>query len=78
MPLLAGMVTFYENNQLAGRGLEGAPEDGVTSLAPPPGPDPMPPLNEQALAEAQAATAMLVRQGKVAEPVGAMVIPARG
>ncbi|MER5996826.1 hypothetical protein [Streptomyces viridosporus] len=27
--------------------------------------------------EAQAATAVLVRQGKVAEPVGAMVVPAQ-
>ena len=25
MPLLAGMVTLYENNQLVGRGLDGAP-----------------------------------------------------
>ncbi|WP_338675978.1 hypothetical protein V1460_25640 [Streptomyces sp. SCSIO 30461] len=76
MPLLAPMVTFYENNQLAGRGLAGAPEDGVMPLAPPHGPDPMPTLDEEALAQAQAATAVLVRQGKVAEPVGAMVIPA--
>lgn len=76
MPLLAGVVTFYESNQLAGRGLEGAPEDGVSQLAPPRGPEPVPPLDEQALAEAQAATAVLVRQGKVAEPAGAMVIPA--
>ena len=29
------------------------------------------------MADAQAATAVLVRQGKVAEPVGAMVIPAQ-
>ncbi|MGW0920720.1 hypothetical protein ACWD3J_17100 [Streptomyces sp. NPDC002755] len=77
MPLLAGMVTFYENNQLAGRGLDGAPQDGVTPLLPPTGPDPMPTVDEEALAEAQAATAVLVRQGKVAEPVGAMVIPAQ-
>lgn len=42
MPLLAPMVTFYENNQFAGRGLAGAPEDGVMPLAPPRGPDPMP------------------------------------
>ncbi|WP_327180819.1 hypothetical protein [Streptomyces sp. NBC_01334] len=35
MPLLAGMVTFYENNQLAGRCLDGAPEDGVIPRAPP-------------------------------------------
>ncbi|WP_149563201.1 hypothetical protein [Streptomyces cacaoi] len=76
MPLLAGMITFYENNQLAGRGLAGAPEDGVMPLAPPCGPAPMPPLDKEALAQAQAATAVLVRQGKVAEPVGAMVIPA--
>ncbi|MFJ2203292.1 hypothetical protein [Streptomyces violaceusniger] len=77
MPLLAGMVTFYENNQLAGRGLDGAPEDGVMPLLPPGGPDPMPPVDQAALADAQAATAVLVRQGKVAEPVGAMVIPAQ-
>lgn len=77
MPLLAGMVTFYENNQLAGRGLDGAPEDGVSPLPPQGGPDPMPPLDEDALAQARAATAVLVRQGKVAEPVGAMVIPAQ-
>ncbi|MGW7319901.1 hypothetical protein [Streptomyces sp. NPDC054865] len=76
MPLLAPMVTFYENNQLAGHGLAGAPEDGVLPLAPPRRPDPMPPLDEEALTEAQAATAVLVQQGKVAEPVGAMVIPA--
>ncbi|MEV0581184.1 hypothetical protein [Streptomyces sp. NPDC050392] len=75
MPLLAGMVTYYESNQLAGRGLDGAPDDGVMPL--PGGPDPMPPLDEEALADAQAATAVLVRQGKVAEPVGAMVIPAQ-
>ncbi|MFF8919438.1 hypothetical protein ACF08M_40690 [Streptomyces sp. NPDC015032] len=37
----------------------------------------MPPLDQAALADAQAATAVLVRQGKVAEPVGAMVIPAQ-
>ncbi|WAP58174.1 hypothetical protein [Streptomyces sp. S465] len=77
MPLLAGMVTFYENIQLAGRGLDGAPEDGVMTLVLPSGPDPMPPLDEKALADAQAATAVLVRQGKVSEPAGAMVIPAQ-
>ncbi|MFH8477089.1 hypothetical protein [Streptomyces sp. NPDC018000] len=77
MPLLAGMVTFYENNQLAGRGLDGAPEDSVIPLPPPAAPDPMPPLDKKALAAAQAATAALVRQGKVSEPVGAMVIPAQ-
>ncbi|MEU5090388.1 hypothetical protein [Streptomyces sp. NPDC021356] len=77
MPLLAGMVAFYENNQLAGRGLDGAPEDGVMPLLPPSAPDPMPPLDEKALADAQAATAVLVRQGKVSEPAGAMVIPAQ-
>ncbi|WP_267717277.1 hypothetical protein [Streptomyces sp. CoH17] len=77
MPLLAGMVTFYENNQLAGRGLDSAPQDGVTHLLPPADPDPMPTVDEEALAEAQTATAVLVRQGKVAEPVGAMVIPAQ-
>ncbi|MFJ9899602.1 hypothetical protein ACIQPR_40340 [Streptomyces sp. NPDC091280] len=77
MPLLAGMVTFYENNQLAGRGLDGAPEDGVMPLPTSPAPGPMPPLDEKALADAQAATAVLVRQGKVSEPVGTMVIPAQ-
>jgi len=29
------------------------------------------------MADAQAATAVLVRQGKVSQPVGAMVIPAQ-
>ncbi|MER6706793.1 hypothetical protein [Streptomyces fumanus] len=77
MPLLAGMVTFYENNQLAGRGLDGAPDDGVLPLLPPSGPKAMPTVDEEALTKAQAATAVLVRQGKVAEPVGAMVIPAQ-
>ncbi|MEV6672698.1 hypothetical protein [Streptomyces sp. NPDC051162] len=77
MPLLARMVTFYENNQLAGRGLDGAPEDGVMPLPTAPAPGLMPPLDEKALADAQAATAVLVRQGKVSEPVGAMVIPAQ-
>lgn len=77
MPLLARMVTFYENNQLAGRGLEGAPSDGVMPLSPPRAPGPMPPLDDKALAEAQAATAVLVSQGKVSEPVGAMIIPAQ-
>ncbi|MEE1782703.1 hypothetical protein PUR71_07170 [Streptomyces sp. SP17BM10] len=37
MPWLAGIVTFYENNQAAGRGLEGSPEDGVSLLEPPAG-----------------------------------------
>lgn len=77
LPLLAHMVTFYERNQIDGRGLDGAPEDGLTLLEPDRGPDPMPPLDEEALAAAQEATAVLVRQGKVAKPVGAMVIPAR-
>ncbi|MGW8557980.1 hypothetical protein [Streptomyces tubercidicus] len=77
MPLLAGIVTFYENNQLAGRGLDGESEDGVMPLLPTGAPDPMPPLDEKALADAQAATAVLVRQGKVSEPVGSMVIPAQ-
>ncbi|MFB8353027.1 hypothetical protein [Streptomyces niveus] len=70
MPLLAGMVTFYENNQLDGRGLDGAPEDGVLPLPDPTGPGPVPPLDEKALADAQAATAVLVRQDKVSQPVG--------
>lgn len=77
LPLLAGVVTFYENNQLAGRGLDGAPEDGVMPLQPSGGPDPMPPVDDEALAAAQAAAAVLVRQGKVFEPVGAMIIPAQ-
>ncbi|WP_327180818.1 hypothetical protein [Streptomyces sp. NBC_01334] len=34
-------------------------------------------MDEKALADAQAATSVLVRQGKVSEPVGAMVIPAQ-
>ncbi|MFK0181740.1 hypothetical protein ACIQVR_37945 [Streptomyces xanthochromogenes] len=76
MPLLARTVTFYENNQLAGRGLGGGPQDGLMSLLPPRAPDPMPPLDASALVDAQTATAELVRQGKVSEPVGAMVIPA--
>ncbi|MFD0077317.1 hypothetical protein ACFVIY_33290 [Streptomyces sp. NPDC127166] len=77
MPLPAGMATFHENDQLAGRGLDGAPEDGVMPLPAAPAPEPMPALDEKALADAQAATAVLVRQGKASEPVGAMVIPAR-
>ncbi|MCX4967077.1 hypothetical protein OHA98_20160 [Streptomyces sp. NBC_00654] len=27
--LLTHMVTFYERNQIAGRGLDGAPQDGI-------------------------------------------------
>lgn len=77
MPFLAQMVTFYENNQAAGRGLEGGPEDGVTALEPPRVPDPLPPVDEAALAKARAATEALVRQGKVAGAVGAMVIPSQ-
>lgn len=77
MPFLAQMVTFYENNQAAGRGLEGGPGDGVTMLEPPRGPDPMPPVDEAAMARARAATEALVRQGKVSEAVGAMVIPSQ-
>jgi hypothetical protein len=77
MPLLAGMVTFYESNQAADRGLEGGPEDGVMPLAPPRPPDPLPPVDEAALAKARAATDALARQGKVAAAVGAMVIPSR-
>ncbi|MFE3944815.1 hypothetical protein ACFXPV_23540 [Streptomyces sp. NPDC059118] len=37
----------------------------------------MPPLDENALANAQAAAAVLVRRAKVSEPVRAMVVPAR-
>ncbi|MEE1736171.1 hypothetical protein PUR49_06565 [Streptomyces sp. BE147] len=42
----------------------------------PAGPDPMPTLDEHALAAAQEATTVLVREGKVSEAVGAMVVPA--
>lgn len=77
MPFLAPMVTFYENNQAAGRGLEGGPEDGVTMLEPPGPAEALPPVDEAALARARAATEALVRQGKVAEAVGAMVIPSQ-
>ncbi|MDJ0383742.1 hypothetical protein [Streptomyces sp. G-G2] len=77
MPFLAQMVTFYENNQAAGRGLEGGPEDGVTMLEPPRGPDPMPPVDEAAMARARTGIEALVRQGKVSEAVGAMVIPSQ-
>lgn len=78
MPFLAPVVTFYENNQAAGRGLEGAPDDGVIPLpgyAPDPGP--VPSLDTNALGQAQQATQALVRAGKVAEGVGAMVIPSQ-
>lgn len=77
MPFLAGMVAFYENNQAAGRGLEGAPEDDVTVLEPPGPPQALPPVDEAALARARAATEALVRQGKVGRAVGAMVIPSQ-
>lgn len=62
------MITFYEKNQLTGRGLNGAPEDGVMPLPTAADPEPMPPLDKKALGDAQAATAVLVRQGKVSEP----------
>ncbi|MCL6732571.1 hypothetical protein [Streptomyces neyagawaensis] len=52
MPPLAGMAPFYENNQLVGRGLDGAPQDGVIPPLPPTGPEPMPAVGEEALAEA--------------------------
>ncbi|MFI5867313.1 hypothetical protein [Streptomyces sp. NPDC051546] len=77
MPRLAGIVTFYESNQRAGLGLQGAPEEGMVRLPQTAAPDPMPPLDKKALADAEAATAVLVLQGKVTEPVGAMVIPAQ-
>lgn len=77
MPFLAGMVTFYENNQAAGLGLDGGPEDGVTLLEPPRPPDPLPPVDEMALARTREATEALVREGKVAEAVGAMVVPSQ-
>ncbi|MGH3802692.1 MAG: hypothetical protein ACRDTD_21720 [Pseudonocardiaceae bacterium] len=77
MPFLAQMVTFYENNQAAGRGLGGGPEDGVSMLQPPSGPDPLPPVDEAAMASARTAIEALVRQGKVSETVGAMVIPSQ-
>ncbi|MEU2856676.1 hypothetical protein [Streptomyces syringium] len=78
MPFLAPMVTFYENNQAAGRGLEGAPGDGVFPLPGyAPGPGPGPALDTDALEEARQATGALVRAGKVAEGVGAMVVPSQ-
>ncbi|MFD8887542.1 hypothetical protein ACFV0H_34400 [Streptomyces erythrochromogenes] len=77
MPFLAQMVTFYENNQAAGRGLDGGPEDGVSILPPPPAREPLPPVDERALAQAKAATMALVRQGKVTNEVQAMVIPSQ-
>ncbi|CAM5274834.1 hypothetical protein BOQ63_000775 (plasmid) [Streptomyces viridifaciens] len=43
----------------------------------PAAPDPMPPLDKKALAAAEKATKVLVREGKVSEGVGAMVIPAQ-
>jgi hypothetical protein len=77
MPFLARMVTFYENNQAAGRGLEGGPEDGVTMLDPPSGQDPMPPLDPEAMDRTRRATEALIRTGNVVEGVGAMVIPSQ-
>ncbi|MFJ9597983.1 hypothetical protein ACIRS3_35210 [Streptomyces virginiae] len=73
MPFLAQRVTFYENNQAAGRGLDGGPEDEVAILPPPLEREPLPPLDERA----QAATLALVRQGKVTDEVQAMVIPSQ-
>ncbi|MFI9275972.1 hypothetical protein ACIGXM_35565 [Kitasatospora sp. NPDC052896] len=67
LPLLAHMVTFYERNQTDGRGLDGAPEDGMMLLDLPAAPDPMPPLDRKALAAAEKATKVLVREGKVSE-----------
>ncbi|MGW0469551.1 hypothetical protein ACWDX6_30535 [Streptomyces sp. NPDC003027] len=44
----------------------------------PPGPaDPLPPVDEVAMARARAATEALVRLGKFAGAVGAMVIPSQ-
>ncbi|MEU2517125.1 hypothetical protein [Streptomyces syringium] len=81
MPFLAPTVTFYENNQAAGCGLEGAPGDGVIPLPGyVPGPGPAPSLDTDALeegGEARQATGALVRAGKVAEGVGAIVIPSQ-
>lgn len=62
MPFLAGMVTFHENHQAAGRRLEGALEDGVTMLEPPRPPAP-PPVDEAAMPKTCAAIEVLVRQG---------------
>ncbi|MGK5639792.1 hypothetical protein ACSNOK_15980 [Streptomyces sp. URMC 126] len=72
MPFLAPMVNFYENNQAAGRGLEGAPADGMMPMVPPRGPDAMPPVDPAAMGRAREATNALVRAGKVAEGAGAM------
>lgn len=75
MPLMAQMVNLYVMNQFTGRGMQGAPQDGVTMLEPPKAPEPVPQVDEQALAEAQDATTKLVREGKVSQPAGVMVIP---
>ncbi|MFD8803870.1 hypothetical protein [Streptomyces atroolivaceus] len=61
----------------AGRGLDGGPEDGVSILPLPPVHEPLPPVDETALAQAKAATMALVRQGKVTNEVQAMVIPSQ-
>ncbi|OLT30540.1 hypothetical protein BJF83_24685 [Nocardiopsis sp. CNR-923] len=77
MPLLAPMVTFYERNQIAGQGLNGAPEDGVSAL---PLPEPYreaPTVDEDALARARALTDDLITQGRVAQGAGAMVLPSQ-
>lgn len=75
MPLLAEVVTFYERNQIDGRGLGGAPEDGVSALAVPGPTGPAPAVDERALHRAQAATEDLIAQGLVKEGSGAMVTP---
>ncbi|MFG2736427.1 hypothetical protein ACGFX7_16620 [Streptomyces harbinensis] len=61
MPLMARAINLYVANQFTGRGMQGAPQDGITMLEPPraPKPEPMPRVDEQALADAQDATAEL-------------------
>ncbi|WP_330290432.1 hypothetical protein [Streptomyces sp. NBC_00576] len=52
MPQLAHLITFYLDNQEAGRGLQGAPIDR-TPLPGPASPSPEPPVADGALATAQ-------------------------
>ncbi|GAB2520736.1 hypothetical protein GCM10026982_54610 [Nocardiopsis aegyptia] len=75
MPLLAEMVTFYERGQISGRGLAGAPEDGVSALGAPRAAAPVPAVDERALQRAQEATSDLIAQGRVSDGAGAMVTP---
>ncbi|OKI23011.1 hypothetical protein A6A08_18065 [Nocardiopsis sp. TSRI0078] len=75
MPLLAEMVTFYERGQISGRGLVGAPEDGVSALGAPRTAAPVPAVDETALQRVQEATQDLIAQGRVSDGAGAMVTP---